>query len=90
VLADAGDGRPRDALPRLERALTLVEAAGDPTALATTRLALADALWKVGGDCERAVTLARDARDGFRAARDAKGEAGAEAWLARATGRGDR
>jgi hypothetical protein len=56
----------REALPLLERALGLQETAkAEPIDLAETRAALAEAVWKTGGDRARARKLAEDARATF-------------------------
>ncbi len=76
-------GRPTAALQPLERALAIRERAGtEPALLASTRYTLARALVGAGEDRSRATSLAREARDGFRAAADAAGEAEVDKWLA--------
>jgi len=81
--------RPGDALPLAQRALALREKGrGGAVPLATARFTLARALWDVpaaaGGDQVRALVLAAEARDAFRAsgAREAKSLVAVEAWLA--------
>jgi tetratricopeptide (TPR) repeat protein len=76
-------GRHREAVERLERAVSLlpIERAG-PRRAAAARFALADALWAAHGDHERARGLASEARDIY-----AKGSRAADAervgaWLA--------
>jgi serine/threonine-protein kinase len=64
--AHSGKGAARKARPPLERALALREASpGDALELATTRFALARALWSGGGNRGRAVELARKAQAAF-------------------------
>jgi serine/threonine protein kinase/tetratricopeptide (TPR) repeat protein len=67
-LAQLRAGRPRDALPPLERALALNEAApgADPQERAEIRWALARALRAVGRDPARARALADAAAAGYR------------------------
>jgi tetratricopeptide (TPR) repeat protein len=56
----------REALPLLERALGAQETAkAEPIDLAETRASLAEAIWKTGGDRNRARKLAEDARVTF-------------------------
>ena len=81
--------KPADALPLLERALTLRTTHEiDPALLAKTRFALARALWTTpatqGRDRPRARTLAEQARDAYAALGDAtKTElAEVQTWLA--------
>ena len=71
--AVAGEGadlvaldRPREALPLLERALAVQEAAkADPIEVAETQATLAQALWKTDGDRVRARKLALGAQAAF-------------------------
>jgi tetratricopeptide (TPR) repeat protein/predicted Ser/Thr protein kinase len=67
-LTDLRAGRPRDALPPLERALALTEGApgADPQELAEIRWALARALRAVGREPTRARALAEAAAAGYR------------------------
>ena len=58
-----GLGRAKDALPVLEHALRVQEAAKDPDWVAVTRFSLARALWETGGDRARARALARAAAE---------------------------
>lgn len=59
-------GNPAAALGPLERALKIVEAQElEPGNVARTRFALAQALWDTGGDRDRALRLARQARQDF-------------------------
>jgi serine/threonine protein kinase/tetratricopeptide (TPR) repeat protein len=59
-------GRPKAALPHLERALSIRLARDqDPKGLGDTRFALARALWEAGGADERALQLAGQARLDF-------------------------
>ena len=68
-----GLGRPRAAVAPLERALVALDnKAGDPTALAGVRFALARALWDGGDRGRRALTLARQARAVYAAGGAAK------------------
>jgi tetratricopeptide (TPR) repeat protein len=78
-------GKPELAVAPLERVLTSPVAGTDVRIRSATEVALADALWKTGGDRKRARTLAEKARA------DAEGIAGpvgddarkkARAWLA--------
>jgi tetratricopeptide (TPR) repeat protein/predicted Ser/Thr protein kinase len=76
-------GKPEKALGRLRRALAIVEkqeADLAAAAVATTRFALARALWEARGD-EQAFALARRAREGFLADRALRAEV--EEWLSR-------
>jgi tetratricopeptide (TPR) repeat protein len=58
--------RHSEAVGWLERALALGEKTGGaPTSIAEARFALADELWKSGGDRARALTLARSAKAAF-------------------------
>jgi len=68
-------GRPADAIPIVERALTLdaVEQV-DPTLVAETQFILAQALWHAERDRPRAMDLANKARDAYAA--------GSEMWAA--------
>jgi tetratricopeptide (TPR) repeat protein len=62
-------GRAVDALDPARRAVEIREAhAGDAIGLATSRFALARALWGAGRERPRAVALARQARDAYQAA----------------------
>jgi tetratricopeptide (TPR) repeat protein len=78
VLADAK--QPRDAVAMFERALAL--GASDPSDLHAVELLDAHALWDLH-DHQRAIALARKARDGFASLGDAKRDqvAEADAWL---------
>src|SRR4051812_28326013 len=59
-------GRAREAVPVLERALAMQEAAkGEPVDLAETRASLAEAVWSVSRDRGRARKLAEQARATF-------------------------
>jgi len=61
-----GLGRSREAIAPLEQALVLREREpGREQAVAECRFFLAEALWDGGGDRQRAVRLARQAREGF-------------------------
>jgi hypothetical protein len=69
----------------LERALALPGVVdGDPEILAEVRLALARALWASGSDRDRALELARLAREGYVALGESKLERVSEVdeWLA--------
>jgi tetratricopeptide (TPR) repeat protein/predicted Ser/Thr protein kinase len=83
--------RPRDAVPFAERAVRIREAAdAQPADLAEARFVLARALVLSGTSRARAVTLAEQARDGFRETEATRREsiAEVEAWLReRAAGR---
>jgi tetratricopeptide (TPR) repeat protein len=76
--------QPEKAIENLERALTIRTAkrvaARD---LAATHFTLARALWRAGRERRRAITLAEQARDGFREAGDAGKEplSQVEKWL---------
>jgi tetratricopeptide (TPR) repeat protein len=79
------EGRPADAVPLLERALRVREAADiDPELVAAARFSLAQALWNADQDRTRAIALARTALAEHRA----RGPIGAETvaivedWLA--------
>jgi serine/threonine-protein kinase len=76
-------GEPRGAVAPLERALRIREAVeNDPTQLAETRFALAQALWDSGDDRARAVSVATTAKREY-AAEHASSELGeVETWLA--------
>src|SRR5206468_11325527 len=59
-------GRVREALPLLERAQEVQQAAkAEPIDLAETRASLAEAIWSSGGDRVRARSLAEEARAAF-------------------------
>ncbi|HVE83498.1 MAG TPA: tetratricopeptide repeat protein, partial [Myxococcales bacterium] len=78
-----GLGRPAEAITPLERALALQTRAGlklSPTA--EGKLALAQALWRTGGDRARARALARDAEQASRIAPEGRIHREAAAWLA--------
>jgi len=76
-------GAPDRAIPLLERALSIrSKSPAEDSGLATTRFALARALWKTGADRQRATDLARRARTAFTAHSDAADEvARVDAWL---------
>jgi hypothetical protein len=60
--------RALDARPLLERAVTIYETKeADRGDKGTTRFALAQALWLTGGDRDRALDLARRAREDYAA-----------------------
>jgi serine/threonine-protein kinase len=78
-------GQLTDAVRDLEAAVTIAEHGAIPLDLASTRLDLADALWKTRGDRARARALVAAARDGFAAAPGdvaAQLRAEADAWIA--------
>ena len=82
-----GQGRPAEAIAPASRALGLQGDEGPAPALATNRFVLARALWDAppeqGRDREQARILAKQARDGLRAAKHRKQELAAiEAFLA--------
>jgi tetratricopeptide (TPR) repeat protein len=78
-------GRPADAVQPFTRELSILERQGAPEDRADAELALARALWDGGGDRERAVAIARQARDGFARAGGLRREdlAKADQWLSR-------
>jgi tetratricopeptide (TPR) repeat protein len=80
--AQLGLGHPAAALAALERAL-VVGVAGNPIDLATTRFALARALWASGGDRARARALAAAARATFADNGNKEASAEVDGWLAR-------
>lgn len=77
-------GKQKDALAHYERALALREAHGSqPVEVAEARFSLARALVKTHGDRSRAVKLATQARDTYRADEaQAENAATVERWLA--------
>jgi eukaryotic-like serine/threonine-protein kinase len=75
--------RPEEAIAPLERALRLREAGEhDPSMIAETRFALARALWDSHLERNRAVSLAKQARQGCIQAGDATRAAEVDAWFA--------
>ncbi len=60
-------GRPADAIPHLERALTNRQNGPFLHLVAETRFSLAEALWDSGRDRPRAIALAREAHAGWSA-----------------------
>ncbi len=77
-------GHPERAIETLERALKIMEAQElEPGDVARTRFALAQALWEVGRDTDRALALARQARQDFLTLgeKDKVILAEVEAWL---------
>ncbi len=81
-------GRPADAVPLAERAVQILVESGDPPRrVAQGRFTLARALWGApeggGRDRERSLTLAQQAREGFRGQPNSEDELGqVEAFLA--------
>jgi tetratricopeptide (TPR) repeat protein len=87
-MALLGEGKPRDALPSLERALVVADKSNDPSAesmsgRARAELALAQALRATAGPTPRISDLARAAASDFRRAGDEDQAVAAEAWAAR-------
>ncbi len=81
-MALLGLGRPAEAIAPLERSLGLRNRAGlKGVAAAEGMLALADALWRSGGDRSRARALARDAERATRIAPTGRVHREADAWL---------
>jgi hypothetical protein len=85
-LADVelASGHPAAAIPMLERALVIEDAAhSNPPVVAATRFALARALAQTKTDLPRALRLAEQARDVYRAAGEPSAAAMAEVerWL---------
>jgi tetratricopeptide (TPR) repeat protein/tRNA A-37 threonylcarbamoyl transferase component Bud32 len=69
ALSYVDDGRPAEALPLAERARALLEGHdASPAKLAEARFALARALMATGTDPQRALALARQARDAMQTA----------------------
>jgi tetratricopeptide (TPR) repeat protein len=84
--AELALGKPKKAVPLLERGLKLrTSKQVSPSLLAATQILLSHALVRAGGDRKRARSLALAALDYFRRAgkAHAKNRAEAEAWLAR-------
>ena len=80
-VALVGAGRPRDAVPLLERALAHRDQLVESDEI---EFALAQALWGTASSRQRARTLARSARDGFASSPDPRGHdraAAVDAWL---------
>ncbi len=75
-------GRAAEAVPRLERAVAIRETGDvDPDQVSEARFCLAQALWETGGR-ERALRLARLARDGYAASAPKARQLGeVETWL---------
>jgi tetratricopeptide (TPR) repeat protein len=77
------EGDPKGAVAHLERALRMREAEEtDPTFLAETRFALAQALWDSGVDRKRAFSLATEAKEGYAHEHVARELGEVDAWLA--------
>ncbi len=71
-----------EAVADLEKALTIRGASGKPNALAGTKLALADALWRAGTDRSRARALAEEARAAYEKIGHRPGLGATDGWLA--------
>ena len=83
-------GHPERVVETLERALKIMEAQElEPGDVARTRFALAQALWDVGRDTDRALQLARQARQDLLSLgeKDKVALAEVEAWLAEHAGK---
>ena len=79
---DLAAGRPRAAVPRLERAIALHEKAGEPDRLPHLRFSLAQALWDSGGDRARCRSLVKQAENQLVVADPGNDLAAVRAWLA--------
>jgi tetratricopeptide (TPR) repeat protein/predicted Ser/Thr protein kinase len=90
-VATLGEGRPEEAIPLIERALTMRQQREiDATLVAETRFSLARALWAGGGDRRRARSLALAAREAFVAKGRAQRVSELEGWLGTHKLRDDR
>jgi len=77
-----GLGRPREASAPLEQALSLrKKQKGKESSLAECQFYLAQALWDGGGDRQRAVRLARQAREGFAKGQKPQNVKNVDNWL---------
>ena len=73
--------RPAQAIAPLERALKSSATRPKDPLLAQIRFALADALWDATRNRKRTLDLAREAREGYRAADDKDALAEVDKWL---------
>jgi hypothetical protein len=77
-------GRPKEAIPPLERALALRDPKeSDPTDVAETQFGLAQALRDAGANARRARSLATASRDAYRHAGREKEARAVDEWLSR-------